>query len=189
MYFCWRKEGIDGQQKQNWDRYNYKLTNEGRTELRCSVNNIRQVMNGSTNMSVWGNLIKIIHENRDSLTRCPLSYSAILSISSFIFSMFCRLFSSHSCPKKNNKKNMVTYYNLLLYTYWTVTLAFRLQTASQDLTPQELTAGNISLQLQLTPLQLPLPDLPWFLHRLLICCISHFDCLLFSSSSTFNHFF
>lgn len=35
----------------------------------------------------------------DFHTRCPLSYSAILSISSFIFSMFCRLFSSHSCQE------------------------------------------------------------------------------------------
>lgn len=34
----------------------------------------------------------------DFHTRCPLSYSAILSISSFIFSMFCRLFS-HSCQE------------------------------------------------------------------------------------------
>lgn len=37
--------------------------------------------------------------NRMCHTRCPRSYSAILSISSFIFSIFCRLFSSHSCPE------------------------------------------------------------------------------------------
>lgn len=48
----------------------------------------------------------------ETLTRCPLSYSAILSISSFIFSMFCRLFSSHSCPKKKNHGDILQFITL-----------------------------------------------------------------------------
>lgn len=61
------------------------------------------------NRSIPSDELNIIKQsvNGDSHTRCPFSYSAICSISSFIFSMFCRLFSSHSCPKNTTAQGCI----------------------------------------------------------------------------------
>lgn len=62
---------------------------------------MRRVINGSTNMSVWGNLIKIIHENRDSY---PLS-SLILCYSLHFFIHLLNVLSPLLLPLLSKKKN------------------------------------------------------------------------------------
>lgn len=64
-----------------------------------------------------------LFKNCDPHTRCPRSYSAILSISSFIFSMFCRLFSSHSYTNKQQQMAALEEKNIIRHFTNSSTLA------------------------------------------------------------------